>query len=295
MSYSRMFRLVSITLLMFFNSCSKKPVNPDTPMVLVPAGPYDMGATSSGYTQPVHTINIPAFYIDIYEVTNAQYKAFCDATSRKYPPDPEYFFEPNYLKRLLCTIRIRRSRYLNYFTNSTYANYPVVNISWEDAHAYAAWVGKRLPTEAEWERAALGNLDNRQWPWGDNPMSFERKPGLMRKWIASYANLNDNYEPADGYEYTSPVGNYPKGISPVGCYDMEGNVGEWCEDDWHNNYNGVPTDGSAWVDNSRLEDHVCRGSSWGEDPTSFPSASHCRNRYRGLQYYWTGFRCARTP
>ena len=96
--------------------------------------------------------------MDRYEVTNAQYKAFCDATSRSYPADPDF------------------GGMFNYFTDSVYVNYPVVNVDWNDAQAYALWAGKRLPTEAEWERAAKGDADNRQWPWGDT-------------WRAAYANI----------------------------------------------------------------------------------------------------------
>ena len=230
-------------------------------MVLVPAGPYQMGATYQSYAQPIHTVNVPAFYIDVYEVTNAEYKAFCDATSRAYPPDPGFPDMPNY------------------FTNPTYANYPVVNVTWYDAGAYAAWAGKRLPTEAEWECAAKGNADNRLYPWGDT-------------WVGANANIWDN--PADGYTYTSPVGNYPNGISPAGCYDMAGNVWEWCEDDWHGDYNGAPTDGSAWIDTPRGSSRVVRGGSWDHN------GSHARCAYRNNtgptnRSNNLGFRCARTP
>jgi formylglycine-generating enzyme required for sulfatase activity len=230
-------------------------------MVLVPAGPYNIGATYQPEAQPVHAVNVPAFYMDIYEVTNAQYKAFCDSTSRTYPLDPGFPGMPNY------------------FTDPAYANYPVVNVDWNDARAYAAWAGKRLPTEAEWERAAKGNTDNRQYPWGDT-------------WVAANANIWNN--PADGYTRTSPVGNYPNGISPAGCYDIAGNVWEWCEDDWHSNYNGAPTDGSAWIDSPRGSTRVIRGGSWEYGDTytrcANRNSSSPTNRDAGV-----GFRCARTP
>ncbi|MCX6601814.1 MAG: SUMF1/EgtB/PvdO family nonheme iron enzyme, partial [bacterium] len=230
-------------------------------MVLVPAGLYDMGATYQSWAQPIHTVNVPAFYMDRYEVTNAQYKAFCDATSRTYPDDPSSgFYTPPY------------------FTNPVYANYPVVMVDWNDARAYAAWAGKRLPSEAEWERAAKGNTDNRQWPWGDT-------------WVDANANILDN--PADGYTYTSPVGNYPSGISPTGCFDMAGNVYEWCEDDGHASYNGAPTNGSAWIDNPRGSARVLRGGSWRLN------SSGARCAYRGDmdpagRNSSVGFRCSKS-
>jgi formylglycine-generating enzyme required for sulfatase activity len=229
-------------------------------MVLVPAGPYDMGATyHSPYSLPIHTVSVPAFYIDVCEVTNAQYKAFCDATSRAYPPNPFY--------------------YTNYFTNPVHSNYPVVNVTWYDARDYATWRGKRLPTEAEWERAAKGNSDNRQWPWGDT-------------WVAANANVYNN--PADGYTYTAPVGSYPNGVSPAGCYDMAGNVWEWCEDDWDSTYTDAPTDGSAWIDSPRGFYRVRRGGCWRNDY----SYARCAKRVGydpSYRYIGNGFRCARTP
>lgn len=268
MSYRRLFSLiVSITLLVHISGCSEddNPAGPSsnapTGMVLVPAGFYSMGADySAPRSLPIHTVNVPAFYIDIYEVTNAQYKAFCDSTARAYPPDPSFDDMPNY------------------FTNPVYVNYPVVTVDWNDAEAYATWAGKRLPTEAEWERAAKGNTDNRQWPWGDT-------------WNDSYANVYGN--PADGYAYTSPVGHYPNGISPTGCYDMTGNVYEWCEDDWHGSYTGAPTDGSAWIDSPRVSDRIMRGGSW-----AGAYDTKCAARLYGdsaTRYGNVGFRCSRTP
>jgi formylglycine-generating enzyme required for sulfatase activity len=211
----------------------------------------------------IHTVNVPAFYIDVYEVTNAQYNAFCDATSRVYPDDPsgDWFYPPPY------------------FSNPIYANYPVVMVYWQDAVDYATWAGKRLPTEAEWERAAKGDQDNRIWPWGDT-------------WVAANANIYDNT--ADGYDYASPVGNYPNGISPAGCYDMIGNVLEWCEDDWHETYTGAPSDGSAWIDNPRGSYRIGRGGSW-SDSNTYSRCAVRGNLNPSNRYGNIGFRCARTP
>ena len=227
-------------------------------MVLAPSCSFQMGATYQSFAQPLHAVNVPASFIDAFEVTNTQFKAFCDATDRPYPPSPEF--------------------YPNYFTNPLYANYPVVYVSWYDARDYASWAGKRLPTEAEWELAAKGFLDNRQWPWGD-------------EWIAGNANIANN--PADSFAYSSPVGYYISGVSPAGCYDMVGNVWEWCEDDWHWNYDGAPTDGSAWIDDPRGPYRITRGGSW---MLSDPEAARCASRYWN---FWptdrnqnTGFRCA---
>ncbi len=274
MCYRRLFCLLSITLLMFISGFSKendapKPSMNPVNMVLVPTGPYSMGADSFTASQPIHTVHVPAFYMDIYEVTNAQYRAFCDSTSRPYPPALGFDGMPGFFNDMP-----------NYFSNPTYANYPVAMVSWDDARAYSAWAGKRLPTEAEWERAAKGNTDNRHWPWGNT-------------WIAANANIANSS--ADRYAKTSPVGTYPNGISPAGCYDMAGNVSEWCEDDYHESYTDAPTDGSPWIDSPRGSSRVLRGGS------GFGNFSFARCDYRGAhldpaaRYPNVGFRCARTP
>jgi formylglycine-generating enzyme required for sulfatase activity/photosystem II stability/assembly factor-like uncharacterized protein len=246
----------------YYQVTARSGALPTVDMVHVPAGPYTMGSTVvGGDALPEHTVNVPAFYIDVHPVTNAQYKAFCDATSREYPPDPGFSGMPNY------------------FVNPAYANYPVVMVDWNDASSYAAWAGKRLPTEAEWERAAKGYTDNRQWPWGNT-------------WIASNANTVNN--PVDGYDYTSPVGSYPEGVSPAGCLDMAGNVWEWCEDDWHDSYFQSPTDGSAWVESPRRPDRVVRGGSWLDYRQEIGAQCSFRSNYN-LEYRRldAGFRCAR--
>ena len=233
-------------------------------MVLVPAGEYTMGSNTVGGTAvPEHTVYLDAFWIDKYEVTNREYRAFCDATTRAYPSDPGWGSMPNY------------------FTN--YPDYPVVNVSWYDAEAYATWAGKRLPTEAEWERAAKGNLDNRLWPWGDD---F----GALIGGTTYHANISGG---GDGWTYTAPVGTFPTGVSPPGCYDMAGNVWEWCNDWYDSGYYSIspvynppgPVSGSG---------RVIRGGSWGDSS----SYARCAARYNFDPAYRNiniGFRCARTP
>jgi formylglycine-generating enzyme required for sulfatase activity/photosystem II stability/assembly factor-like uncharacterized protein len=234
--------------------------DPAFTMALVPSGTYIMGATYSTYSQPMHNVNVPAFYIDIYKVSNSHYKAFCDSTDYAYPPDPAFPDMPNY------------------FTDPAYASYPVVNVNWQDAKNYAAWAGKRLPTEAEWERAAKGDADQRLWPWGTT-------------WVPTNANVSNN--PDDGYLYTSPISHYIDGTSPHGCFDMAGNVYDWCEDDWHSSYTGAPTDGSAWIDSPRATSRIMRGGQFGD------SKETARSGQRGAitattRRAWIGFRCAKS-
>jgi sulfatase modifying factor 1 len=165
-------------------------------MALIPAGEFQMGSNDGEDNEkPIHTVYLDAFHIDIYEVTNAQYKKFMDATGYKAP---YYWSYPDY----------------------NAPNNPVVAVRWEDAKAYADWAEKRLPTEAEWEKAARGGLAGKMYPWGNT---------------VTHDNANDDGTGGkDVWEYTSPVGSFaPNGY---GLYDMAGNVFEWCADFSDNNY-----------------------------------------------------------
>jgi len=189
------------------------------PMVLIPAGEFEMGS-NDGFDneKPVHTVYLDAFYIDKYEVTNAQYKKFVQAKKYREPEGYGYIdyewkkgFKPWLGK------------------NFNEDNQPVVCVSWEDAKAYADWAGKRLPTEAEWEKAARGGEKGKKYVWGDGWLppkgagnfADQTLKKVFRDWI-----IIGGYD--DGYAYTSPVGSFnPNGY---GLYDMAGNVWEWCAD-----------------------------------------------------------------
>ena len=169
-------------------------------MVYVPAGEFIMGSEDGvGSTQPQHKVHLDAFYIDKYEVSNAQYKVCADAG--------------------VCDPPIRFSSISrdSYYSNPTYNNHPVIRVSWYDANVYCRWAGGRLPTEAEWEKAARGT-DGRKYPWGN-------------RWDAN--NLNSE---AAGPGDTIAVGSYPAGASPYGALDMSGNVSEWCQDWYDEDY-----------------------------------------------------------
>jgi formylglycine-generating enzyme required for sulfatase activity len=164
-------------------------------MVPIPAGDFQMGSNDYDNEKPIHTVYLDAFYIDIYEVTNAQYKKFMDATGHKAP----YCWNDSKFNA---------------------PNHPVVGVSWDNAVAYAKWAGKRLPTEAEWEKSARGGLVGKKYPWGD----------ILTHDDANYSGKGGK----DKWEQTSPVRSFaPNGY---GLYDMAGNVWEWCEDWYSNNY-----------------------------------------------------------
>lgn len=170
---------------------SPTPVLAPEGMVLIPSGSFLMGsATGQANEAPEHTVSLDAFYLDVFEVSNAQYRA-CVADGGCTPGN-----------------KVDSFTYKGYRDDPTYNDYPVVGVTWDQAAAYCRWAGKRLPTEAEWEYAASGP-ENLTWPWGNTfnvPLSA--------------ASAGD----------TQPVDSYADGVSPFGAYNMAGNVGEWVED-----------------------------------------------------------------
>jgi formylglycine-generating enzyme required for sulfatase activity len=195
-------------------------------MVYVPGGAFVMGSPPNvGHDDesPAHEVCLNGFYIDTYEVTNARFKEFVEATG--YVTDLEK--DP--------ASALGRSWHHPYGPNSSSADdmpdHPVVCVSWNDAQTYAAWAGKRLPTEAEWEKAARGT-DARVYPWGNTAPTAElsniadKSAGL--KW--SEASLDDTHKQA------APAGAFPAGTSAYGADDMGGNVWEWCRDWWASDY-----------------------------------------------------------
>jgi sulfatase modifying factor 1 len=179
-------------------NAKEEPIEED--MVTIPAGPFVRGTTSGGFDeQPQRTIVLDAFSINRYEVTNYQYQQFVLATGHRKPGPP--------------------SRYAKSIGKMRGTNQPVVYVSWEDANEYCRWKGKRLPTEAEWEKAMRGS-DGRLWPWGNQ----EQPSG------ANWARVQD------GYEVSARVGSFQADKSPYGVMDGAGNVMEWVGDWYSESY-----------------------------------------------------------
>ena len=176
-------------------------------MLRIPVGTFEMGDQFNDgpiYEKPVHTVELSSFYIDVYEITNAQYNKFIKETGYN---EPIFWEDPDF----------------------NAPDQPVVGVTWYDAMNYAIWAEKRLPTEAEWAYAVRGGQTNKKFPWGD---SEPDRPDIDGNYITSqYVGINGS---ADGYRYTAPVGSFPP--NGYGLYDLAGNVREWCLDEYSDFY-----------------------------------------------------------
>lgn len=227
---------------------SKENQRDGSQMVTIPAGKFIMGGDQLSDEKPVHTVYLDAYQIGKREVTVSQYRKFCKATGYKLPKTPKWGWK---------------------------GSHPMVNVTWADAAAYCKWAGGRLPTEAEWEKAARGT-NGRIYPWG---------------------NTWDQSKCANGdlkLTSTMPAGKYRAGASPYGCLDMAGNVWEWCADWYDMSYYKItpaqnpkgPTSGDC---------HVLRGGGW---CLNGGMGFQCAHRYGTLGYvpgdysYGFGFRLA---
>jgi serine/threonine protein kinase len=221
-------------------------------MILVPAGSFQMGPMR-------RQVHLDAFYLDRMPVTNLQFKAFLDVTGYR-PQDAERFLSHFRFGKLPAGLEL----------------HPVTYVSWEDARAYALWAGKRLPTEAEWEKGARGT-DGRKYPWGRS------EPGASR---ANYGTARSG---------TVPVGSFPEGASPYGVLDLAGNVWEWCEDfDDPSFYSDGPANNPKNTRRGEKALLVMRGGSWMYGARSL--RTYARTSFE-VHYRFAdgGFRCAKSP
>jgi formylglycine-generating enzyme required for sulfatase activity len=259
-------------------------------MAFIPEGTFTMGGSAdvafaecrklcpgfgcqrSSYEdeEPTHQVYLSGYFIDLYEVTNADYARCVTAGECSAPGEARSYSRDSY------------------YSNPAYANYPVIYVDWNQASAYCAWRGARLPTEAEWEKASRGGLEGQIYPWGD---VFEGGQGNFCDINCSFDWKNSNFN--DGYADTSPIGSYtPNGY---GLYDMAGNVWEWVQDCYDANYYEISPD-------SNPVNTACgaggpfglRGGSW--DFIGFDLRSAGRG-WEDASFFDNviGFRCARSP
>lgn len=225
-------------------------------MVQISEGPFVMGSRdndSDPDEKPEHQVYLKAYFFDKNEVTQYAYDRFAKMTKRAkrkievFEDDPAKLLKPEY---------------------------PMIAVTWEDAEAYCKWAGKRLPTEAEWEKAARGE-GKRRYPWGD-------------EFVVGYANIDGN---EDAFRYLAPPGSFESGRSPYGIYDMTGNVGEWVSDFYDENYYRK----SPYRDPKGPEQgdqHVIRGGSWRETKRNVRASK--RFQAKPWRHDVTvGFRCAK--
>jgi formylglycine-generating enzyme len=293
-------------------------------MVLVPAGRFQMGsAANPEKNAPLHPVRVDGFYMDKTEVTNAEFQKFVEATGHKtiaerVPTEEDFGGKPvpaGFKPFSVCFKQLRGKVSLQgpWDGNPTppwwhavsgadwrhpegpgsdiskRMDHPVVHISWNDAIAYCEWAGKRLPTEAEWEWAARGGLDRKEYCWG------AQKQGTDGQWFANtfqglFPTVN---EARDGFAGTSPAGHYP--ANGHGLHDMSGNAWEWCSDWYAPDYYSIsPLENPKGPDTPTGE-RVRRGGSFLCDD------SYCR-RYLpeardhnppGDAASHTGFRCVK--
>ncbi len=245
-------------------------------MVYVPEGKFEMGTSDEQRARlidehiwdkqwneserPVHTVYLDAFWIDQTEVTNGQY-ALCVTDGACQEPHS-----------LASATRD------NYYENPEYKDYPVVYINWYMAEAYCAWAGRRLPTEAEWEKAARG-IDGRTYPWGEE---IDR----------TFANFKGS---DSGSGDTAPVGSYPDGASPYGVLDMAGNVWEWVADEFDQRYYYDSPSQNPLGPSLTGTRRVFRGGSWDGTINSMRTAQRYHQNTDYADFPVSGIRCAVLP
>jgi formylglycine-generating enzyme required for sulfatase activity len=249
-------RMILVLVALLWLAAHLAMAAPPDDMVLVPAGEFSMGSPEGDPDEkPAHKVQISAFFMDKYEVTVKQYAAFLQESGGDRPAE---------------------WKTMNKTANQ---NRPVMGVDWAEAARYCKWAGKRLPTEAEWEKAARGT-DGRLYPWGNDPPTPLHANYGKKEW--------------NNHEALVPVGTLEAGKSPYGIYDMAGNVWEWVSD-WYDNdyYKNSPLDSPAGPPTGGFK--VIRGGSWNTSARNLRAADRYFDPPSFRSQYVPGFRCAKNP
>lgn len=288
----RGFLVVFVFLVLSFPPVTTSSSLPDD-MVLIPAGEFLMGSPSGSDglpdEHPQRAIFLGSVYLDRHEVTNEAYQAFVSATQHRMPEN----------NNPASTLWNKRA------PMPGIERHPVVNVSWTDAAAYCEWAGKRLPTEAEWEKAARGT-DGRRYPWGNHwdirlansasywagrTVEFDSGADWDAFWVKGEGGRIAKEKGLKGEVLTMPVGSFPAAASPYGLVDMAGNVAEWVQD-WYDPdyYRSAPLTNPSGPERGAIKS--MRGGSWLKPAVSLRTSDRdwgiMDSRPSG-----TGFRCAR--
>ena len=306
-------------------------------MVLIPSGEFIMGGKSADAYHnefPRHEVKVSSFYMDQTEVTNAEFNKFVKATGYKtmaerkidweimkaqVPPDtprpPDSLLQAGSLVFIQTINNVNLNNYSQWWKWTVGANWrapegsgssinnimdhPVVHIALEDAISYAKWVGKRLPTEAEWEWAAMGGIQNAKYPWGNQ--TVKESIDKANLWQGSFPSNNSIL---DGFYGTAPVKSFPK--NGYGLYDIAGNVWEWCSDKYDERYfqnekntgsSINPKGSNDYFDPTEpyVEKHILRGGSYlcNEVYCSGYRVARRMSADKTSSYNHTGFRCVK--
>ena len=280
-----MWCLLHFALVFAWLACSEEEVaQPPEGMVLIPAGTFQMGSTTGDVDEvPVHTVELDVFYIDQHEVTNAEYQAFVAATGHSAPRGIGY----------TAVYELLKNDYEPWNDPGfNHPDQPVTTVTWFDATAYCEWVGKRLPTEAEWEKAARGGLEGARYPWGntepDNTSANFADSQTEFEWRSPDVN--------DGFLFTAPVGTFPP--NGYGLFDMAGNVWEWCADwyspTYYSDVQGAESPPRNPTGPDTGERRVLRGGTWYRAVHTIRNAERVSD-FPSNSLNVVGFRCAMDP
>jgi len=227
--------------------------NDGAPMVLIPSGEFVMGSSAASDERPIHRVNLDAYYLDVFEVTISRYAKFLETVTTQQAPHQ------------WNTVKLTED-----------GDRPVIGVNWSDADAYCRWTEKRLPTEAEWEKAARGT-DGRKYPWGDEE---------PREGMANFSRCCG----WSGFGLLAVVGTHQAGKSPYGVFDLAGNVWEWVADWYDPQYYKTSPDRNPTGPSSG-RDKVMRGGSWSNRASDLRASIRDKvsPTYRNFSI---GFRCA---